>query len=126
MSARAHSFTLATASGVLLTLSFPKFGHPAFAWIALAPLLVALSSRQTFLTGGLEPPESLSLMRAFALGLTTGIVYFTGTLYWITRVMTVYGDLQPWVAVLVNAALVAYLALFVAIFAAIVGRLTTA
>ena len=32
----------AAASGVLLALSFPKFGHPAFGWIALAPLLVAL------------------------------------------------------------------------------------
>src|SRR5206468_8248063 len=64
--------------------------------------------------------------RAFFLGLTAGIIYFTGTLYWITRVMIVYGGLQPWVGVLVNAALIAYLALFPAIFAAIVGRLTSA
>ena len=33
---------LALLSGVLLALSFPKFGHPAFAWIALTPLIVAL------------------------------------------------------------------------------------
>src|SRR5206468_3353352 len=123
LSARAHTFALATASGVLLTLSFPKFGHPAFAWIALAPLLVAISSRQAFLTGGLEPHESLSLIRAFALGLTTGIVYFTGTLYWITRTLAVYGDLQGWVAVLVNAVLIAYLALFPTIFAVVMRRL---
>ena len=31
-------------SGVLLALSFPKFGHWAVAWVALAPLLVALPS----------------------------------------------------------------------------------
>jgi apolipoprotein N-acyltransferase len=105
---------LASASGVLLALSFPKFGHPAFAWIALAPLLAALTA----------PPAVRP--RAFFLGLTTGIIYFSGTLYWITRVMAVYGDLQTWVAVLVNAALVAYLALFPAIFAAIVARLTRA
>jgi apolipoprotein N-acyltransferase len=49
-------------------------------------------------------------------------VYFTGTLYWITRVMAVYGGLQGWVAVLVNAALIAYLALFPAFFAVIVRR----
>ena len=110
MSSRAYDFALAIASGVLLALSFPKFGHPAFAWISLAPLLVALSSR-----GG--------LMRAFVLGLTTGIVYFAGTLYWITRVMTVYGGLQGWVAVLVNATLIAYLALFPAIFAILMRRL---
>ncbi len=47
-------------------------------------------------------------------------MYFTGTLYWITRVMVVYGGLQAWVAVLVNALLVAYLALFPALFALVV------
>ena len=159
MSTRAYDFALATASGVLLTLSFPKFGHPAFAWIALAPLLVALASPEAFFTargaplffrrrgptpgapgsrlplararafalarvaGAIPNPDPLSLMRGFALGLTTGIVYFTGTLYWITRVMVVYGGLQGWVAVLVNAALIAYLALFPAIFAIVMRRL---
>ena len=66
-------------ASVLLALSFPKFGHPAFGWIALAPLLLALSSA--------------TLRRAFALGLLTGVIYFTGTLYWITGVMAMYGDL---------------------------------
>ena len=99
-------YALAAASGLLLALSFPRFGHPAFSWIALAPLLLALGSG--------------SLRRAFSLGLTTGVVYFTGTLYWITRVMVVYGGLQTWVAVLVNALLVAYLALFPALFALVV------
>ena len=103
---------LASVSGVLLALSFPKFGHPALGWIALAPLLVALAGA--------------TLRRAFTLGLLTGVVYFTGTLYWITRVMVMYGDLTPWVAVLVNAALIVYLALFPAIFALIVRRLVIA
>ena len=66
------------------------------------------------------------MRRAFTLGLLTGSVYFTGTLYWITRVMAVYGDLTPWVAVLVNAALIVYLALFPAIFALSVRRLVIA
>jgi len=96
------------ASGVLLALSFPKFGHPAFGWIALAPLLVALAGT--------------TLRRAFTLGLLTGVVYFTGTLYWITRVMAMYGDMAMWVAVLINALLIVYLALFPAIFATVVRR----
>jgi apolipoprotein N-acyltransferase len=79
------------------------------AWVALAPLLVAL--------GG------ASLSRALALGFVTGVVHFTGTLYWITRVMAVYGDLQPFVAVLVNGLLIAYLALFPALFAVVTRRL---
>ena len=67
----------------------------------------------------------LTANRVSASGLTRscGVVYFTGTLYWITRVMAVYGGLQTWVAVLVNAALIAYLALFPAFFAVVVRRI---
>jgi len=67
-----------------------------------------------------------ALRESFLLGLTTGAIYFTGTLYWITRVMVVYGGLSSWAAVLVNAALIAYLALFPALFAVVVGRLAVA
>jgi apolipoprotein N-acyltransferase len=103
---------LAMLSGALFVLSFPKFGHPAFGWIALTPLLVALSGA--------------TLRRAFLLGLATGVIYFTGTLYWITGVMAVYGGLQTWVAVLINAGLIAYLALFPALFALITRRIVMA
>jgi apolipoprotein N-acyltransferase len=65
----------------------------------------------------------VSLARAFALGLTTGLVYFTATLYWITLVVRRYGDLPVVVAVFVNALLVAYLALFPAVFAMVMRRL---
>jgi apolipoprotein N-acyltransferase len=60
------------------------------------------------------------------LGLIAGLIHFTATLYWITRVMVVYGGLVVWVAVLVNAALIAYLALFPALFAVIVRRVVIA
>ncbi len=68
-------------------------------------------------------PRKGSLVHAFALGLTTGLLYFAGTLYWITHVMVTYGGLDGWVSVLVNALLVAYMALFPAIFAVIMRRL---
>jgi len=100
---------LAACSGVLLALSFPRYGHPALAWIALAPLLVAIAG--------------VPLRRAFFLGLLTGFIYFAGTLYWITRVMAVYGDLPAWLAVVVNIALIAYLALFPAAFALAMRRI---
>ena len=99
---------LALVSGILLALSFPRFGHALFAWIALAPLLVALRRG--------------SLARAFGLGLATGAVYFTGTVYWITGVMVVYGNLPAWVAMPVNASLIATLAFFPALFAVVVRR----
>jgi apolipoprotein N-acyltransferase len=121
LSSRAVDFALAAASGVLLALSFPKFGHPLLAWIALAPLLVATAG-----ASHADHRRDRSLGRAMLLGLVAGVVYFTGTLYWITRVMALYGDLQQWVAVLVNAALIAYLALFPAIFAVVTRRLVLA
>jgi apolipoprotein N-acyltransferase len=107
-----RDLALAALSGVLLVLSFPKFGHPAVAWVALAPLLL------TLVRG--------SLAAAIGLGWTTGVVFFAGTLYWVTQVMVVYGGLAPVVAVAVNAALVATLALFPAVFALILRRLVLA
>ena len=112
MSSRSSAYALAAASGLLLALSFPKFGHPALAWIALAPLLVALAGT--------------TLRRAFALGFVAGAIYFAGTLYWITRVMAMYGDMAFWVAVLINAGLIAYQSLFPAIFALVVRRIVVA
>ena len=64
-----------------------------------------------------------SLTRAFFLGLVTGAVYFTGTIYWTTEVMAVFGQLKFFVAVLINAALVAYMSLFTALFAVVMRRL---
>ena len=97
---------------MLLALSFPKYGNATLGWVALTPLLVSLT----------DGP----LRRAFTLGLVTGLLYFTGTLYWITRVMVVYGGVQIWLAVPINIALIAYLALFPAIFALVLRRLTIA
>ena len=104
-------FFLALLSGALLALSFPKFGHPALAWIALAPLLVALAHRS-------QPPR-----RAFALGLTTGIVYFCGTLYWLVETMTTFGGLNTAMAAFAAGVLIAYLSLYPALFAMIQARL---
>ncbi len=123
MLGRASDYVLAAASGVLLALSFPKFGHPAFSWIALAPLLIAISANSE---PRIPTARSRSGLRAFTLGLTTGAVYFTGTLYWITLVVVTYGNLQWWVGTLVNAALIAYLSLFPACFAVIMRRIVIA
>jgi len=71
-------------------------------------------------------PESRApnpgLGRAVLLGVLTGVIYFAGTLYWITRVMVVYGGLPGWAAVPINIALIAYLALFPAAFAVCLRR----
>jgi apolipoprotein N-acyltransferase len=102
---------LALLSGALLALSFPKFGHSAFGWIALAPLLVALAYR----------PQTVR--RSFGLGLIAGFVYFAGTLYWFVVTLTLFGGLSTPVAVFAAAMGIAYLALYPALFAVIQARL---
>ena len=116
---RAQSYTdstllaAAALSGILLALSFPKYGHPAIAWIALTPLLVALS-------------RPVSLSRSFWLGLLTGTIYLWGTLYWLSTVMSRYGGINLAGSMAINAVFIAYLALYPALFAVIVRRLMMA
>ena len=61
--------------------------------------------------------------RDFLLGLMTGAVYFSGTLYWLVETMTTFGGLAAPIAVFAAALLVAYLSLFPAAFAVVLGRL---
>ena len=112
-------FALALLSGALLALSFPRFGHPAFAWIALVPLVLALSGwrgRPGRLPG--QPP-----LRAFLLGLASGSVYFAGTLYWTGTVIRTFGGI-PTIAAIGGVILLAlYQGAFPAIGALISSRL---
>jgi apolipoprotein N-acyltransferase len=105
---------LSLVSGLLLALSFPRYGHSLFGWIALAPLLVALA---------IARPRPL---RAWSLGLASGGVYFAGTVYWTGGVMAQYGGIQPGLAAVIAGLLVAYLALFPAAFALFVAAMVRA
>jgi apolipoprotein N-acyltransferase len=120
-------YALALLSGALLALSFPRYGHPAFAWIALVPLLIALSGwRGRPAPSGVERMERLPgqpPLRAFTLGLTTGALYFIGTLYWTGTVVRTFGGLALPVAALAMLLLAVYLALFPALTALIAARL---
>jgi apolipoprotein N-acyltransferase len=60
--------------------------------------------------------------RAFFLGLVTGAACFAGTLYWLVETMTTFGGLATPLAVIAAGILVAYLALFPAVFAVMVVR----
>ena len=53
-------YAVAILSGALLALSFPKFGHPAFAWIALTPLVVAIVRRRH--GGGAAPQRAACVL----------------------------------------------------------------
>ena len=103
---------LAALSGALLALSFPKLGHWAVGWLALAPLLIAL--------GGADG------RRGLRLGYVTGAVSAVGLLYWTSLVVTEYGGLSLPVGVAVMTMLCLAFALFPALFGWMVGRWASA
>jgi apolipoprotein N-acyltransferase len=106
----------AGASGILLALSFPQYGHPVLAWVALAPLIVTLFERH-------HGWPAFRRGRAVLLGFVAGLVYFGGTVYWTGTVVSQFGGLSAPLGVVVAALLVAYLALFPALFTLCLGWL---
>jgi apolipoprotein N-acyltransferase len=101
----------AVVSGLLLILSFPKFGHGAVAWVALVPLLVSLPG-----TSG---------WRALRLGYITGAVSALGVLYWVSLVVVQYGGIPLPIGIAIMVALCLAFALFPSVFAWAVARLVT-
>jgi apolipoprotein N-acyltransferase len=57
------------------------------------------------------------------MGLTTGLVYFVGTVYWTSTVVATYGNLPAPLAIFAMVMLALYLALFPAITALVTTRL---
>lgn len=102
----------ALLSGLLLFIASPGpvFFAPA-AWLALVPLLYALS-RPDF------KPRHAAL-----LGGITGLAYYPLLLYWILIVLGRYGNLQLWGSLPALLLLGLYMSLYLAGFAALVRRL---
>ena len=107
-----HLLLLPVLSGTLLVLSFPTYDLDFLAWIALAPLLIAIR----------EKPWKT----AFGQGWLAGLVFFVGTLSWVINAMHQYGKIPFPVSFFVMLLLAGYCALFVALFAAILVALTDA
>ena len=95
----------AILSGVLLILSFPKYGFGFVAWFALIPLLYALD-------------RTTSIRQALLLGFITGVVGYIGIIYWIAYVMVNYGYLPIYLGIILMLLLACYLSVYLAIFAA--------
>jgi apolipoprotein N-acyltransferase len=106
---RFYQSLLALISGALLALSFPRYGHPAVAFIAVTPLFVALAGRHC---------RGTSARRGFVLGLMTGLVHFGGTVYWTHGTVTTYGGLPMIVGVLVAGLLVLFMSLYIGLASA--------
>ena len=99
---------LALASSLLLVLAAPGLGDLwSLAWIGLVPLLLAIRSR--------------SPLRAAGLGLAAGLLYYTVLLSWVVIALGRYGNLPWWLSLAALLLLAAYMAGYLAIFAAIVA-----
>ena len=100
-------------SGILYSLSIPKADVSWLAWICFVPCFAAIPS----IASGSRPGRNL-----FLLGLGSGLASGVGRVYWITETLLNYGGL-PWpLAVLTNALLVFYLALYPAVFVLAASR----
>lgn len=96
---------LSVLSALVLISVFPALDLELLAWVAFIPLFFAIKDTQP--------------IRAFWLGFLSGVIAFSGILYWIIYAVTHYGKLPGvvgfliWpVAVITLSALVAFLALF--------------
>lgn len=93
---------------MLLALSMPKPALAPLGWVALAPLGLAVvrASRRPAPRGP----------KPFLLGLGTGLVAFAGTVSWTSDVLAIFGGLNTALAWLLAALLIAYLAVYPALF----------
>src|SRR3954466_8423636 len=76
---------LAIAAALLMVLSFPDFDFWFLAWIALAPLLLAVAIAR-------------SPIRAAVLGWLFGTIFFYGTCWWLTYPMIHYAQIPAWLS----------------------------
>lgn len=103
---RLHVLKLSTAvvSGLILVLALPKPDLYYLGWVALVPLLLTLS-------------ENKKRGTAVLLGYVAGLVFFSGSCYWIVSTMTTYGGLSVPVSLAVFALFVMVFAFHTALFA---------
>jgi apolipoprotein N-acyltransferase len=115
---------LVLLSAVLQIVIFPLPNLYPLCWVALAPLLVALVRAQRPDTLQLtEAPKLLpaSPWQGFVLGYVCGILWYSGTCYWIYATMHQYGGMSAPVALLVLLLFCMYLGLYHALFGLLVS-----
>ena len=112
-------WVLAFLSGVLQVLPFPIAGpvpvwRTAFCWVALAPLLWALTGNDA---GG----RPLRVAQGAALGYASGFVWYLGNCYWVYATMHQYGGIAKPAAAGILVLFCLYLGLYHAIFGALIA-----
>jgi apolipoprotein N-acyltransferase len=100
----ARSLVLAGASGLFISLSFPKSDLGLLAWIALVPLHWALDGK--------------TKSQAFWIGWLSGTIAFSGMMAWVVTAMNTYGKVPLVISYGLMLLLTAYLGLYVALYSA--------
>lgn len=109
----------AALSGVLQVVPFPIAGpvsqwRAAFCWIALMPLLWALTRED-------KMGSPLTAKQSAALGYLCGFIWYMGNCYWIYQTMYLYGGLDKPVAAGILVLFSLYLGLYHALFGGLFG-----
>ncbi|MFQ5431705.1 MAG: apolipoprotein N-acyltransferase, partial [Nitrospinota bacterium] len=97
------AYILSGVTGILFVLLFPPFNFHLLAWVCLVPLLVAASGRTP--------------LTAFKCGIVAGFMYFGGVMPWLINVMNEYGHISNWLSFILMMVLVAYMSLYIGLFA---------
>ncbi len=100
---------LALVGAALLITAFPKIDIGWMAWIALAPLILAIRQVR---------PKA-----AFFIGFSFGLVCNMGLVYWTVYTMHQYGNIPVYQAVVLLVLLAAYLSLYQGVFASLLAWL---
>lgn len=100
-----YQILCAIASGIMICFSFPTvfFGWRApdmgfLAWVAIVPLILAIREARP--------------SKAFLITFVSGLVAYSGSLYWLYRAMNTYGKMSPVASVLVLVLLVVILSIY--------------
>ena len=118
------AFLLTALSAVLQVVIFPLPGLYWLAWVAVAPLLIALLRARP--AGELQVDAAVRLAPAkpwqgFLLGYVCGILWSAGTCYWIFDTMRRYGGLPVPVALFALLLFCMYIGLYHGLFGLLVS-----
>jgi apolipoprotein N-acyltransferase len=102
---KTYSYSLIALSGLLLVVCQPPVSLFFAAYVALVPLFFAI-----------EAGEGVRGRGRFLAGFYTGIVCYTGLVYWVVVAMNAYGGISGPLAVLTMLLLVLYMSLYVGCF----------
>ncbi len=96
-----RAWLLTILSGILQVLVFPSPALYFLCWVALTPLLVAIigpANQQLFHDGSGRELSSTTLGRGLLLGWVNGIIFYSGTCFWIFHTLHVYGGMSDGLA----------------------------